>query len=88
MKRTTPVAMHDDDEADGAGGHACGLSHDIVDEVRSVEVRDDDDADGTNGRTRTRLYRGLETTTTRTAPVAGRESLGKMSRAARSARLR
>ena len=65
MKRTTLAAVRDDDEADGAGCHVCGLSHDIADEVQSVKVGekraysavprfgDDNDADGADGRTRT-----------------------------------
>ena len=64
MKRMTPAPVHDDDEADGAGGHAWRLNDDVADEAHSagprsetmmrrtalVVVRDDDEADGAGGR--------------------------------------
>jgi hypothetical protein len=42
-RRTTPAAVRDEEEADGAGGRAWGLNGDVADEVQSADVGDDDD---------------------------------------------
>ena len=71
IKRTTPAPVHDDDEADGAGGHAWRLNDDVVDEVQSVVRRSETTTTRTAPvATHALTLPRLETTTGRAAPVA------------------